>query len=153
METLGQGLAQNIVERLPRNKDYISIQGEVLHLDCFSLTLEGTIEDFTFIQAACVLGAVTRVNFSTCRIILEWGFDDAYPEITVSRLDLEEFRVFLHVINRLPFDFESRGKEIIHAWLYEQERISIKYEGPVVFKSEDPEAPTLLDHFTLSLAW
>ena len=153
METLGQGLAQNIVERLPRNTDYISIQGEELYLDCFSLTLEGTIEDFAFIQAACVLGAITRVKLSTFRIILEWEFNDPYPEIIVSQLELEEFRVFLHVINRLPFDFEPRGKEIIHAWLYKQERISIKYEGPVVFKSEDLEAPTLLDHFTLSLAW
>lgn len=153
MERLGQEVAQDIVERLPRSTDYITIQGGELHLDCFSLTLEGTIEDFAFIQAACVLGAVRRVIFSTWRITLEWGFDDAYPEVRVSRLELEEFRRFLHVINRLPFDFESRGREVIHAWLYEEERISIKYEGPVVFESEDPEAPTLLDHFTLSLAW
>lgn len=153
MERLNQALALNIVNRLPRNTDYINIEGEELCLDCFSLALEGTNEDFAFIQAACVFGAVKQVTFSTWRIILEWGFDDAYPEVKVARLDLEEFCVFLHVIHRLPFNFESRGREVICAWLYEEERISIKYEGPVVFESEDPNAPTLLDHFTLSLAW
>ena len=107
MERLNSQLAQNIVERLPRNRDYITIQGETLHLDCFSLDLVGTIEDFSFIQAACVLGAVKRVILSTWRIILEWGFDDSYPEIRVSRLDFENFRVLLCVINRLPFVFES----------------------------------------------
>ena len=153
MARLGQELAQVIVERLPRNTNYITFQGGELHLDCFNLTIERKVKDFAFIQAACVLGAARRVIFSTWRITLEWGFDDAYPEIRVFRLDLEEFRRFLHLINRLPFEFESRGREVIHAWLYEDERISIRYVGPVVFESEDPEAPTLLDHFTLSLAW
>ena len=48
------------------------------------------------------------------------------PEVKVSQLDLEEFRVFLHVIHRLPFNFESQGREVICAWLYKEERISIK---------------------------
>ena len=153
MEIFNSQLAQNIVERLPRNRDYITIQGETLHLDCFILDLEGRVEDFSFIQAVCVLGAVKLVIFSTWRILLEWGFDDSYPEIRVSRLDFEDFRVFLRVINRLPFDFESRGRDVLHACLYGEEEISITYEGPVVFESEDPIAPTLLDHFTFSLVW
>ena len=53
MEILGSKLAQNIVERLPRNRDYITIQGETLHLDCFSLDLEGSVEDF-FLSKQCV---------------------------------------------------------------------------------------------------
>ena len=79
MERFNSQVAQNIVERLPRNRDYITIQGETLHLDCFSLDLEETIEDFSFIQVTCVLGAIKHVILSTWRIILEWGFDNSYP--------------------------------------------------------------------------
>ena len=84
---------------------------------------------------------------------MEWEFDHSYPKIRVSLLDFEKVRVLLHVINRLPFDFESQGRDVLHAWLYEEEHISIKYEGLVVFESEDPTAPTLLDHFILALLW
>ena len=94
MERFGYELAQHIVERLPRNTNYIIIQGEELYLDCFSLGLEGAIEDLAFIQAACVMGVVKQVKFSTWRITLEWGFDDDYLEVRISRLDLEEIRVF-----------------------------------------------------------
>ena len=147
---LSEGLLITILEYIPKG-EYINIEGEELQFDCFRLIELGINEDFTFIQLCCALRVVRRVRFETWDIRLEWGVDDAQPEVIIDRLDLEDFIDILKLINHLPFYFEPCGKEIVQAWLYEEERLVLTYFGTIALDHPGVLVPFLFDRFELTL--
>ena len=111
---LSEGPLQTILKYVPKG-DYIQIEGEELHIDCFCLIEEGSDQDFTFIQLACAFQLLKRVRFITWNVCLEWGVDDANPEVIVDRIDFEDFIEIWKLINELPFYFEPSGTDLVQA--------------------------------------
>lgn len=147
---LSEGLLRTILECMPKG-EYINIEGEELQVDCFRLIELGVDEDFTFIQLCCALRVVRRVRFETWDIQLEWGVDDAQPKVVIERLDLEDFIGVLKLINHLPFYFEPCGKELVQAWLYEEERLVLTYIGTIAIDNPRVQELYFFDRFELTL--
>ena len=127
---LSEGPLLNILKYVPKGK-FIQIKGEELHIDCFLLIEKGIDQDLTFIQLACAFQLVKKVRFVTWEIHLEWGVDEANPEVVINRVDWEDFFEIWKLINELPFYFEPSGKDIVQAWLYEEEHLVLTYFGTI----------------------
>ncbi len=147
---LSEGPLHSILKYVPKG-DYIQLEGEDLHIDCFCLIEEGSDQDFTFIQLACAFQLVKRVRFITWNIRLEWGVDDANPEVIIDRVDFEDFIEVWKLINKLPFYFEPNGKDIVQSWLYDEERIVLTYLGTIALDHPGSVIPFLFDRFELTL--
>ena len=92
-----------------------------------------------------------KVGFVTWEIHLEWGVDDANPEVVTNRIDWEDFIEIWKLINKLPFYFEPSGKDIVQSWLYEEECLVLTYFGTIALDHLGSIIPFLFDQFEVTL--
>ncbi|MCO5600158.1 hypothetical protein L7F22_054266 [Adiantum nelumboides] len=123
---LDEDVLYEIVIRLP-HCDWVELEGKELLVNCYFLTAFNIHKDVLFIQAACALRIVNQVQFITWNVVAFWDSKNEDLVISIHHLSFEGFQPFLELINGLPFCFDQTNRDLIEAWIANEENLNWYY--------------------------